>query len=180
MTRFIDAARVIPASGIAPRGVHAFAHLGSAGGGAPSTAEAAGGLKLFTMARRLTPHVRHREKYVDVPVSDRRAFVFVEPGRTVRARTLRDFVAELERAQPSTLVPYVARSDFSRWIREVFGDHPLASELQALEVRHRTLTSPETIPEMVNAIRVRYDLIHEGEAAVGPPAAAHPLSPALA
>ena len=33
----------------------------------PITAEAAGDLRLFTMAPRLTPHVRHREKYVDVP-----------------------------------------------------------------------------------------------------------------
>jgi hypothetical protein len=133
------------------------------------------------MARRLTPHVRHREKYVDVPVSDQRAFAFAEPGRTVRARTLRDFVAELERVEASLLVPYVARGDFSRWIREVFGDHPLASELRDLEMRHRQVKSLETIPEIVNAIRARYELIDdEDEAAIGPPAAAHPLSPALA
>jgi hypothetical protein len=159
----------------------ALAHLGEAQAVAlPSTAEAAGGLKLFTMARRLTPHVRHREKYVDVPVSDRHAFVFVGPDRTVRARTLRDFVAELERVQASLLVPYVARGDFSRWIREVFGDHPLASDLRDLEMRHRQVKSPETIPEIVNAIRARYELIDEDEAAIGPPAAARPLSPALA
>jgi hypothetical protein len=159
----------------------ALAHLGEAQAMAlPSTAEATGALKPFTMARRLTPHVRHREKYVDVPVSDRRAFVFVEPDRTVRARTLREFVAELEHAAPSALVPYIVRNDFSRWIREVFGDHPLASELRALEVRHRELKSPETIPEMVNAIRVRYDLLHEEETAAGSSAATHPLAPALA
>jgi hypothetical protein len=146
----------------------------------PSTAEAAGTLKPFTMARRLTPHVRHREKYVDMLVSDQRAFVFIESDRTVRARTLLEFVAELEHAAPSALVPYIGRSDFSRWIREVFGDYPLASELRALEVRHRELKSPETIPEMVNAIRMRYDLLHEEEASAGPPVAAHPLSPALA
>jgi hypothetical protein len=145
----------------------------------PSTAEAAGALKPFTMARRLTPHVRHREKYVDVPVSDRRAFVFVGPDRTVRARTLREFVAELEHAAPSALVPYIVRSDFSRWIREVFGDHPLASELRALEVQHREFKSPETIPEMVNAIRVRYDLLHEEEAPAGSSAAAPSPAPAL-
>jgi len=168
-------------SGIDRAAWSALAHLGEAQAVAlPSTAEAAGGLKLFTMGRRLTPHVRHREKYIDVPVSDRRAFVFVEPDRPVRARTLREFVAELEHAAPSALVPYIIRGDFSRWIREVFGDHPLASELQALEVRHRTLKSPETIPEMVNAIRVRYDLLHEDEATAGRSAEAHPLSPALA
>jgi hypothetical protein len=93
---------------------------------------------------------------------------------------LREFVAELEHAAPSALVPYIVRNDFSRWIREVFGDHPLASELRALEVRHRELKSPETIPEMVNAIRVRYDLLHEEETAAGSSAATHPLAPALA
>jgi len=159
----------------------ALAHLGEAQAVAlPSTAEAAGGLKLFTMARRLTPHVRHREKYVDVPVSDPRAFVFVDHEKTVRARTLRDFVAELERAAPSALAPYVARGDFSRWIREVFGDHPLASELDALEMRHRQVQSPETIPEIVNAIRVRYDLLDEDETAAGSSAAAHPVAPVAA
>ena len=35
----------------------------------PVTEEAGGALRLFTIAPRLTPHVRHREKYVDVPVS---------------------------------------------------------------------------------------------------------------
>jgi hydroxymethylpyrimidine pyrophosphatase-like HAD family hydrolase len=144
----------------------ALAHLGEAQAMAlPITAEAAGGLKLFTMARRLTPHVRHREKYVDVPVSDQRGFLFVERDRTVRARTLRDFVAELERAEPSALVPYVARGDFSRWIGEVFGDHPLASELRALETRHRQIRSTETIPEIANAIRSRYDLVDEAQPA---------------
>jgi hypothetical protein len=35
-----------------------------------SIAEETGGeMRLFTIAPRLTPHVRHREKYVDVPVS---------------------------------------------------------------------------------------------------------------
>ena len=35
----------------------------------PITEETGGELRLFTIAPRLTPHVRHREKYVDVPVS---------------------------------------------------------------------------------------------------------------
>jgi hypothetical protein len=48
-----------------------------------------------------------------------------------------------------------------------------------LEARHRELKSPETIPEMVNAIRVRYDLLHEEEATAGLAAAAHLPSPVL-
>jgi hypothetical protein len=118
---------------------------------------------------------------VDVPVSDQRAFVFAERDRTVRTRTLRDFIGELESAAPSALAPYVLRGDFSRWIGEVFGDHPLASELRALEMRHRQVESPETIPEMVNAIRSRYDLVDQDQAGVeSTQAAATPLSPAMA
>ena len=63
----------------------------------PITEETGGELRLFTIAPRLTPHVRHREKYVDVPVSSHRAFVFNangQPGH--RIRTLRQFVSELE------------------------------------------------------------------------------------
>ena len=34
----------------------------------PVTAEAGSHLQVFTIGQRLTPHVRHRQKYVDVPV----------------------------------------------------------------------------------------------------------------
>ena len=42
----------------------------------PVTEEAGSELRTFIIGERLTPHVRHRQKYVDVPVSDSRAFVF--------------------------------------------------------------------------------------------------------
>ena len=70
----------------------------------PITEETGGELRLFTIAPRLTPHVRHREKYVDVPVSSHRAFVFNangQPGH--RIRTLRQFVSELEHTPPHAL-----------------------------------------------------------------------------
>jgi len=132
----------------------------------PITAESEGRLRLFTVARRLTPHVRHRQKYVDVPVSDQRAFVFTTMP-TVRARTLRQFVNELERSAPRMLTPFVDRGDFSRWIRDVFGDHALAAELRAIESRHRGKASPDTIPELIDAIRARYDLREDVLAGAG-------------
>ena len=104
----------------------------------PITEEAGGELKLFTIAPRLTPHVRHREKYVDVPVSSHHAFVFAANGRPAhRIRTLRQFVSELESAPRASLAAYIARGDFSRWIGDVFGDRALADELRLLEERHR-------------------------------------------
>jgi hypothetical protein len=129
----------------------------------PITEEAVGELRLFTMAPRLTPHVRHREKYVDVPVAEHRAFYFGSNGRASprRAKTLRQFVAELEGAPAPYLEPYVRRGDFSRWIAEVLGDHALAAELRALEERHRAAAGADAVREMVSAIRARYDLVDD-------------------
>lgn len=125
----------------------------------PVTAEAGGDVRLFTMAPRLTPHVRHREKYVDVPVPDVHAFVFRGAGGSVtRARTLRQFVATLEAIAPPLLEGYLDRGDFSQWIGDVFGDYPLASEVRSLEKRHRRASSVDTVPEIAAAIRARYDL----------------------
>jgi len=132
----------------------------------PITAESEGRLRFLTIARRLTPHVRHRQKYVDVPVSDRRAFVF-SAMPMVRARTLRQFVAELERQAAPTLGPFVERGDFSRWIRDVFGDHSLAAELRAIESRDGGAAGPGTIPALTDAIRARYDLRDDALAGLG-------------
>jgi hydroxymethylpyrimidine pyrophosphatase-like HAD family hydrolase len=130
----------------------------------PITEEAGGGLRLFTMAPRLTPHVRHREKYVDIPVAEHRAFYFGSNGRRPSARrtgTLRQFVAELEGTPAAYLEPYVRRGDFSRWIADVLGDHLLAAQLRVLEERHRAAARDDTVPEMVGAIRARYDLVND-------------------
>ena len=129
----------------------------------PITEEAGGDLRLFTIGPRLTPHVRHREKYVDVPVTEHRAFVFGGNGHGSfhRAHTLRQFVAMLEGASPAALDPYVRRGDFSRWIGDVFGDYPLAEELRALEARHRGGAQTDTIPGIATAVRARYDLLDD-------------------
>jgi hydroxymethylpyrimidine pyrophosphatase-like HAD family hydrolase len=126
----------------------------------PITEESGGAPRLFTLGPRLTPHVRHREKYVDVPVSEYRAFVFASDAdpRPRPARTLRHFVAAVATTPPALLRPYLQRGDFSRWIREVYGDHALASELHALEQRHRSAPTAETADDIVSAIRGRYDL----------------------
>lgn len=61
----------------------------------------------------------------------------------------------------SSLEPYVRRADFSRWIADVLGDHVLATELRTLEEQHRVAARAETVPEMVAAIRGRYDLVDD-------------------
>jgi hypothetical protein len=128
----------------------------------PITVEAAGELKLFTIAPRLTPHVRHREKYVDVPVSTQRAFVFNANGQPARrVRTLRQFVSTLEGTPVPLLEGYIVRGDFSRWIADVFGDRALADELRDLEQRYRAGSRDQTVPEIASAVRGRYDLLDD-------------------
>ncbi|MGE3403308.1 MAG: HAD hydrolase family protein [Vicinamibacterales bacterium] len=132
----------------------------------PITEEAGGDLRMFTIGPRITPHVRHREKYVDVPVTDAKAFVFSGNGVSPRrAQTLRQFVTAMGAGRLPALEGYLKRGDFSRWIRDVFGDRALADELRDLEERHRTTPRAETIADIIEAVRGRYDLV-EGETVV--------------
>jgi hypothetical protein len=131
----------------------------------PGTEESGGHIRLFNVARRLTPHVRHRQKYVDVPVSDGRAFVFEGAGPKRRARTLREFVAHVEGAPWQQLDGHVQRGDFSRWIKDVFGDHALAADLRFIEARHRSSPGGETIAQLADAVRSRYELPEESVSA---------------
>ena len=70
---------------------------------------------------------------------------------------MRQFVGELAAAPLSELEPYIRRGDFSRWIRDVFGDYPLATELAIIEQRHRP-SHAATIEALTEAITSRYDL----------------------
>ena len=128
----------------------------------PITEESGDDLKMFSLGQRLTPHVRHRAKYVDVPVTDARAFQFAANGGPPhRARTLRQFVDALEAAPPASLTRYVQRGDFSRWIADVFGDNALADDLRVEEQRFRASVDTDVVPEIVGAIRGRYDLTEQ-------------------
>ena len=128
----------------------------------PITEEAGDTLKVFNIGQRLTPHVRHRQKYVDVPVTESRAFHFAGNGTAPsRARTLRQFVDALEHGSMPALAAYLRRGDFSRWISEVFGDNALAEELRTEEKKFRTRADDDVLPEIVGAIRARYDLTED-------------------
>ena len=126
----------------------------------PVTDEGGTALRRFVIGERLTPHVRHRQKYVDVPVSDERAFVFNSGQGTppTRAHTLREFVSAIEELDTKQAGRYLGRGDFSRWVNDVFGDHALARELEAYERRYAREKNPETVEHVVLAISSRYDL----------------------
>jgi len=135
----------------------------------PITAEAGGDLQVFTIGERLTPHVRHRQKYVDVPVRDDRAFVFRGDScaATVRAHTLREFVTVLDGLDVARADGYLRRGDFSRWIADVFGDRALARELQAREQAYVHTRSTEELMRIGVAVRSRYELTEQELAVVG-------------
>ena len=130
----------------------------------PVTAEAGAKLQVFTIGERPTPHVRHRQKYVDVPVSDGQAFVF-HPGMT-RAHTLREFVAALDDLDATRADAYLHRGDFSRWIADVFGDRALARELHGLEREYVKSRSADVVARIADAVRSRYELIEENDTVV--------------
>jgi hypothetical protein len=126
----------------------------------PVTSEAGSDLQVFTIGERLTPHVRHRQKYVDVPVGDAQAFVFHQNGHpgTSRAHTLREFVMVLDELDVRRADGYLRRGDFSRWIADVFGDRALARELQGHEREYVHSRSWDAVGRIAAAIKSRYEL----------------------
>ena len=79
--RAVQAVRELPAGEGARTRWSALTHLSLGQAVAlPITEEAGGELKMFNIGQRLTPHVRHRQKYVDVPVTESRAFQFAGNG----------------------------------------------------------------------------------------------------
>jgi hypothetical protein len=126
----------------------------------PITDEAEGELRRIRLAPRLTPHVRHLAKYIDIPVPDRRAFVFWRDGAHagIRARTLREFVDAIE-ASPALVEGHLRRNDFSRWVAEVFGDYPLAIELRRLEEQYRSGRLDDSAAAVSQIVRSRYEFL---------------------
>ena len=116
-------------------------------------------LQRFTVVPRITPHVRHRAKYLDVPMELRHGFVFTGAGKPIGspARTLRDFVTMLHHLPSPAINEHVRRGDFSRWIGDVFGDQPLAEEVCKVEreYRHGGVSNP--VPLLIARIRARYE-----------------------
>jgi hypothetical protein len=133
----------------------------------PITAESEGEVRRVRLAPRLTPHARHLAKYIDIPVSDGRAFKFWRNGSPDgrRARTLREFVEVIDHSRLPALDGHLRRGDFSRWIADVFGDCGLAESIRQLEEQYRGGGAPADIgASLSQAVRARYEFL---EAVVG-------------
>jgi hydroxymethylpyrimidine pyrophosphatase-like HAD family hydrolase len=126
----------------------------------PRTEEAGGALTLVHLAARLTPHVRHREKYIDVPVASVRAFLLTRHGEPSgpQARTLREFVTLIVAQPLEALDRHLRKSDFSRWIADVFGDAALAAQIREVEGQYQAGQRPDVQDAIASAIGTRYDL----------------------
>lgn len=129
----------------------------------PSAQEALGKVQRFSWIPRLTAHVRHRSKYLDLPMQRGHEFVFTEDGKQVGSpsKTLQEFVSSLGRVSTGVLDGHARRGDFSRWIAEVFQDHSLASDVRKVEQRYRLGYVESLRGELVKAIRERYEVESE-------------------
>jgi hydroxymethylpyrimidine pyrophosphatase-like HAD family hydrolase len=124
----------------------------------PGAEESGAGAKRFQVGARLTTHVRHRTKYLDMPVSDTQAFVFSVSGRpTSRARTLKEFVGLIAALPEAVLQGHLQRHDFSRWIADVFRDAALAARIRGFESRVDGEGAGDVAGTIGQAIRARYE-----------------------
>ena len=121
-------------------------------------------LQRFTVAGRMTPHVRHRSKYLEVPMLEHHGFVFTCNGNPIgsSARTLKEFVVMMARLPAASIDGHTRNSDFSRWIADVFGDQPLAAELRKVERQYRRGQVTNLVESLIAPIRERYELIGVG------------------
>jgi hypothetical protein len=126
-------------------------------------------LQRFNVAGRMTPHVRHRSKYLEVPMLQHHAFVFTRNGQPIgcSASTLKEFVTILGRLPMSSVDGHARNGDFSRWIADVFGDQPLAAEMRKVEHQYRSGQMTNLIESLAAPIHERYDVTGVGLPAVG-------------
>lgn len=101
----------------------------------PGTPELGNVIARFRIAPRLTIHVRHRQKYLDVDVPSGQEFVFTQQGRATdwRARTLGEFLAVLPQVSEEVLRGHLVRGDFHRWVEKVLGDRELGEAIRRIE-----------------------------------------------
>lgn len=93
------------------------------------------GFTKIVLPRRAVGHVRHWHKYLHGYLPPRQHFFFRDGrGPTGRAAAnLDDFFRELRRAPADVLRHHLGGGDFSRWLREVTRDIPLANAVAELE-----------------------------------------------
>lgn len=120
----------------------------------PGMQESGGKCVKFKLLPRLTAHVRHKAKYLDMQLLVDQGFWFADSvaAEAGPARSLEEFLERLPRIPHAVLAGHAYRGDFSRWIADVFHDHTLASEIRKVEQRFRLghlRNLPESIAKLV-------------------------------
>jgi hydroxymethylpyrimidine pyrophosphatase-like HAD family hydrolase len=125
----------------------------------PGMQETGGECLKFKLFPRLTSHVRHKAKYLDVQLLVEQGFWFTDDGLIVAgpARTLKNFLTLLESVPPVVLAGHARRGDFSLWIADVFHDHALASEIRKVEQRFRLGHIHDLTDSIAKLIQERYE-----------------------
>lgn len=120
----------------------------------------ASGSKLlrFYPASRLTTHVRHLNKYLDLPLPEAESFVFTSGGIPTgnRASTIKEFTAILATTPAGLINEHLQRGDFSRWIEDVFRDNVLASGIREIEASYRLGQLPDINDALIQIVQERY------------------------
>lgn len=94
-------------------------------------------------AMRRVPHIRHRYKYLDIPLPPGKRFWFrnAEGAVGVEAASLYEFLHLLPTLPIASLEYHDRRQDFIRWAEEALGDEGFAARLRKLS--HRRLRGEE-------------------------------------
>ena len=122
-------------------------------------------LQPVTLSRRWVRHVRHWHKYAAAQLPPGRRFYFRNPAGVVAgiAGNLVEFQRLLHRCDARTLERHARAGDFSRWLREVIADEPLAIAFEAFEARFARgvskLEAQDARMAMVDAVEQRYEEI---------------------
>jgi hypothetical protein len=115
---------------------------------------------------RQTDHVRHRVKYLSIPVPTGREFVFTRGGQPTgeQADTIRALAVQVRGVPDDVFVGHLARGDFSRWIADVYVDDTLATEVRGLERVHEYEALSDVRSALARLIESRYtafdDAVH--------------------
>jgi hypothetical protein len=126
----------------------------------PGLDEAVRDPRPFRASIRQTQHVRHRHKYLDVPIRTGREFRFVfgDGSSGPVARSLQELVDVLGAESTERIAQHIRRGDLSRWIREVLRDETLAASVTAQEARWRIDPMVDFNGSVIHAVRGRYQV----------------------
>ena len=127
----------------------------------PGIEEAGGKLRRFSVLPRLTLHIRHRTKYLDMPLPNGLGFVFTRNGKATGfpARTLKDFVERVAGVPLDVLEGHARRADFSRWVEKVLHDKPLASDIRTVERQYQLGQIRDLSKALIEPIEERYEML---------------------